>query len=200
MDVLFSCVDRPWARQVLNFIAYAHLVPVIDGGIQALARKGGDGVRRADWFVQTAMPGRPCLECLDQFDPGMVAADGQGLLDDPHYIGGLPEDHPARRRESVFAFSMNVASLELLQYLALLALPGGLADPGTQAYHFVPSMCESSHTTCSRKCAYLGLVARGDRTGLVVAGPHRLAEARRAPLIRLRSTLKSLARLPGRTH
>lgn len=179
-DVLFCCVDKPLGRSALNFIAYAHLIPVVDGGVRVEAKKKV-GLWRADWRAHIATPGRRCLECLEQYDPGLVAADREGLFDDPQYIEGLSPEHPLRRNENVFAFSLNAASFELLQMLMMVVAPRGFANAGELMYHFVPGIFdEPGFHTCKENCLYPGFVARGDRTGLVVAGQHKTAQGARA--------------------
>ncbi|HUZ96440.1 MAG TPA: ThiF family adenylyltransferase [Edaphobacter sp.] len=169
-DVIFACVDRPWGRYILNLIAYAHLVPVIDGGIAARCNRLGK-LAAADWKAHTATVGRPCLQCLGQYDPGFVQTERDGYLDDPSYIAGLPKDHPLKARENVFAFSMACASMQMLQMLALTLAPLGQSNPGAQLYHFVGNITEpSTYTSCHPECQFPGLAALGDNCGITATG------------------------------
>jgi len=186
-DVLFSCVDRPWPRSVLNLIALAHLIPVIDGGLRMQRAKTGDGLGRGDLKALTVVPGRQCLECVGQFSPEYVAVERDGFLDDPKYIDSLPIDHPLRARQNVFAFSLFGASLEIFQLLSLFVTPGGLADPGAQGYHFVPGLMDADWSSCKPTCLYAQLVGLGDNSGFNVTGRHLLAEAKREERRKLQS-------------
>jgi len=179
-DLLFSCVDRPWPRAVLNLIAYAHLIPLIDGGILIGVKPDG-AMRRADWKAHIASPDRRCLECLKQYDPGLVSVERDGYLDDPSYIQGLPKDHPILRNENVFTFSLAAASLELLQMIMMVVAPSGVSNAGAQTYHFVPGFFEEPNFVgCESTCLYPSFIARGDRAGITVTGCHRIAESARS--------------------
>ena len=174
-DVLFACVDRPWGRYILNLIAYAHLIPVIDGGIAVRCNRHGR-LAAADWKAHTASIGRPCLQCLGQYDPGLVQTEREGRLDDPTYIAGLPKDHPLKTRENVFAFSMSCASMQMLQVLALALAPLGQPNPGAQSYHFVGNITEDPHYgTCDPECQFPAIVALGDDCGIEATGVRRTA-------------------------
>ncbi len=174
-DVLVSCVDRPWGRHVLNHIAYAHLIPVVDAGILVRTHRRGHLVG-ADWSAQTVGVGRPCLECLGQYDSGTVQLERDGMLDDPSYIEGLSDDHPLKARQNVFAFSMACASLQVLQLLNLVVAPLGRANAGVQRYHFVGSEMEPRRFgTCHANCLMPGLVGMGDDSPYQVTGARTAA-------------------------
>lgn len=161
-DVIFSCVDRPRARHILNHFAYAHLIPVIDGGIIVRFREGG--FRGVDWQLQTVAPSRPCLECLGTYNPDDVSTEAAGKLDDPSYLDGLPSDHRFKRNENVFPFSMNLASFEVLQLVALLTGVAGIHDFGVQRYRYVPGILEQlPKIGCKVGCDVSAQVAVGDK-------------------------------------
>lgn len=177
-DVLFSCVDRPWPRAVLNLIAYAHLIPVVDGGIMIEASP--HGMRSAHWRAHIAGPGRRCLECMEQYDPGLVQVEREGRLDDPEYIRGLPADRALLRDENVFPFSMSVASFEVLQFVRMVVAPGGLADVGGDDYQFVLGRHVRDYQACREDCWYATrFEGRGDHAGVAVTGAHAAAQAAR---------------------
>ena len=150
-DILFSGVDRPRPRSVMNHFAYAHLIPVIDGGIEVRFKDGiFSGV---DWQVQTIGPHRPCLECLGAFTWDDVSTEIEGKLDDSSYLKGLPDGHRFRRNENVYPFSQNLASLEVMQFMALSTACGGQDDFGVQRFRYHPGIIESdTERECSHSC------------------------------------------------
>jgi len=156
-DVVFSCVDRPVPRHVLNRISYSCFVPVIDGGI--LVRFAPDKrFLGADWSVHTVGPGRPCLLCRGAYDLESVSLELTGLLDDPTYIRGLPEDSPLRRRENVFPLSSAVASFEVLQLVAMVSNLMGLSDLQQQRYAYYPGVVRVEEASgCRPTCPFLAL-------------------------------------------
>lgn len=163
-DVIFSCVDRPWPRHLLNFVAYAHLIPVIDGGIR-IGRTPTGKMRHATWRAHVVTHQHRCLECLGQVDPGQVAMEREGLLDDPTYIESLDTDHPVRSNENVFAFSMGAASLELQKFIQLIVAPGGHPDSGAETYSFPSCTTTLTQDGCDGSCASSSIEATGDRAG-----------------------------------
>lgn len=159
-DVLISCVDRPAPRHLLNALAYAHLIPVIDGGI--MARVGVSGrLLHADWRIHTVGPGKPCLVCLDALRLEDIALDQAGKLDDPEYIKGLGHEFsPLLARQNVFPFSLSVAAHEVLQLVGLVTGEDRVGGIGAQTYHCYPGTMEVLPSgACVPGCQYAALTA-----------------------------------------
>jgi hypothetical protein len=127
------------------------------------------------------------------YDPADVATEIEGKLDDPSYLKGLPEGHRLKRNENVFPFSTNLASLEVLQFVALATGIAGITDFGIQRYRYIPGIVEvDTERICSPECDMRDLTGQGDRF-FDLKGSDTNAEAVRSKINHkcLRVTLKN---------
>jgi len=161
-DVLMSCVDRPWPRWIINAISYAHLIPVVDGGIQAHVSAEGTPLH-IDWRIHTAGPDRACLICLGAVRRSDAALDRDCLFDDTDYLQGLSDsDRERHNRRNVFAFSLATAAHEVLQLVGLLSGSQRIGGIGPQHYAGYPGeMTVVPTKDCESGCEFAAMIASG---------------------------------------
>ena len=154
-DLIFSCVDRPWPRSVLNALAYSDLIPVIDGGIGIDPFKDGR-MRNAIWRSHVIRPMRPCMSCNQQLDLSQVVLDQQGLLEDPRYIEDSDQAVESTN-QNVAPLSVSVTASLLAQYVSFSVAPAGLGDPGPLHYslntHCLRHLDHSTRPHCPAEMA-----------------------------------------------
>lgn len=115
-DVILSCVDNAEARDVLNHLAYANCLPLIDGGVLAESR---ERLLSAKWQVHLTGPDMQCLRCRGQYTSGDARDERMGIRRHGRYIndGVTLEPDPG---QNTIAFCSVVAAEEtrmLVRYL-----------------------------------------------------------------------------------
>ena len=163
-DILFSCVDRPVARDVLNYIAQAHLIPIIDGGIAVESDRQQDRLSSAHWRAHIVTPYHQCLRCSRQYNSSMVVMELDGSLDDPSYISNLPSEERVGN-QNVFPFSLGVAGMEVNLMLRYLLAADWWPLVRQLDYQFVTAETRIINDECHPNCSFRQRRAQGDEEG-----------------------------------
>ena len=194
-DVLFSCVDRPLPKDLLNHIAYAHCIPVVFGGVFVDTKRDGT-LGQAAWSVVRSGPGRRCLRCDGQYTTSDVVLERDGSLDDPSYVARLAGGRPTN--QNVFPFSANLASLMTLEMLRMVIGASWWPEPGDKLhYSYVPGTVHAVAEPCRDHCEVMARTALGDQAAypFLVAGPEHLDRPRPSSVgMRLLARVHNLVR------
>lgn len=121
-NVVFSCTDRHTPRAIINILAYAYSIPVIDVGVGLDSENEmiiGGHVR-----ATLLAPSLPCLYCIGIVNPDTILAESmpekdRQSLEKQGYIQGLDDDVPAVIPFTTMAASMGVILLKDLLFTFL---------------------------------------------------------------------------------
>ena len=115
-DVIVCCVDNAEAREVLNHIAYANCLPLIDGGVLVESR---ERLLSAKWSVHLVGPDMRCLRCRDQYTSSDARDERLGTRRGERYVNDGVEEGPEPGQNTI-SFCNVVAAEEtrmLVRYL-----------------------------------------------------------------------------------
>lgn len=122
-DIVFCCVDTLEARQVVDRIASAYLLPLLDVGVVIPTRSSGTGVAIGDVCgrVDYIQPGQSSLRDRGVYTPESLRAeylrknapDAHRQELDAGYIKGTIEEAPA-----VISLNMRAAAACVLEFIA----------------------------------------------------------------------------------
>lgn len=158
-DLLFSCVDRPWPRQVMNHLAYSSLIPVINGGVSFKTSK--DKLIHGVYRAQTVGPGRCCMSCHRAYDDSQVQQDRDGLFDDPQYVEEQ-EKKNGPSRQNIMPFVFSLSGLEATQFVELVTNLAKIGDLGEQEYNYATGETKTERHQCIQNCYYRQITGLGD--------------------------------------
>jgi len=130
VDVVISGTDTHGSRAVINDLASAYLLPVIDVGVQAGAKRNGD-LAALVAEVRVLTPATPCLWCRKSISADVIRAENlpaeqrARLVQEGYLVGGVGEPAP-----SVVALTVLGAGLAACALLALLSGEGDVCPAG----------------------------------------------------------------------
>lgn len=165
-DVILNGADSPWARQVLDHLAYAHLIPVINGGTEFRTDTSARQVRWGKSDVNLAGPGLPCLQCQGSYDLRAVteAQEHPRVRGERGYLGPRADAEPEERAPSVISNNALVAALMELRFQALVLGTTPEVVSGTQRHHPFDGTVEWAAVppACRTDCGRNAITGLGD--------------------------------------
>ena len=116
-DVIVCCVDNAEAREVLNHVAYANCLPLIDGGVLVDSE---ERLLSAKWRLHLVGPGMRCLRCRGQYTSSDARDERLGLRRRGRYVDPKADDGP-EPGQNTMAFCGMVAA-EAMRILVRYAI------------------------------------------------------------------------------
>lgn len=163
-DLIFSCVDSPVARDVLNRIAIRDGIPVVDGGVEIRKAPGTGHMNAARWKAHVVNPYGECLRCKRQYTSSDVMLELDGSWKNPRYIRSASRDP---RTENVFLTSLAVGSDMLNLAIRMLVADAWWPTHTGLERNLVTGRTKNRRGQCETHCSIHNERWSGDRASTI---------------------------------